>query len=168
MITKLIYLSKITREMITKLIYLSKLTREMVTKLIYLSKITREMVTKLIYLTNAWNESNESWILEKILFWFLERYKIFLSMTTFKHICHQITALILLIFVNANWFYHIFWRHLIKRIKSIKENTICANSLTYILVLETEKLFIMKTWLNKTALSKKKRKPVGPFQCVKT
>ena len=113
------------------------------------------MITKLIYLTNAWNESNESWILEKILFWCLERYKIFLSMTTFKHICHQITALILLIFVNANWFYHIFWRHVIKRIKSIKESTICANSLTYILVLETEKLFIIKTWLNETTLNKK-------------
>ena len=54
----------------------------------------------------------------------------FLGMTTVKHIYHSITALILLIFVNADWFYHIFWGHLFKRIKSIKENTICANSLT--------------------------------------
>ena len=102
------------------------------------------MITKLIYLTNAWNESNESWISEKILFWFLERY-IFLGMTTNKHIYYQITALILLIFVNADWFYRIFWGYLFKRIKSIKENTICANSLTYILVLETEKLLFIIT-----------------------
>ena len=68
----------------------------------------------------------------------------FLGMITNKHIYYQITALILLIFVNANWFFYIFWRDLIKRIKSIKEDTICANSLTYILVLETVKLFITK------------------------
>ena len=54
----------------------------------------------------------------------------FLGMTTVKHIYHPIIALILLIFVNADWFYRIFWGHLFKRIKSIKENTICANSLT--------------------------------------
>ena len=77
----------------------------------------------------------------------------FLGMITNKHIYYQITALILLIFVNADWFYRIFWGHLFKRIKSIKENTICANSLIYILALETEKLlFIIKTQLNKTAL----------------
>ena len=68
----------------------------------------------------------------------------FLGMITNKHIYYQITTLILLIFVNANWFFYIFWRDLIKRIKSIKEDTICANSLTYILVLETVKLFITK------------------------
>ena len=68
----------------------------------------------------------------------------FLGMITNKHIYYQIAALILLIFVNANWFFYIFWRDLIKRIKSIKEDTICANSLTYILVLETVKLFITK------------------------
>ena len=69
-----------------------------------------------------------------------------LGMATVKHIYHPITALILLIFVNADWFYPIFWRNLIKRIKSIKENAICANTLTYILVFETEKpLFIIKT-----------------------
>ena len=132
--------------MITKLIYLSKITREMITKLIYLTKITREMITKLIYLTNAWNESNESWILEKILFWFRERsVNLFLGMATNKHIYYQITELILLFFVNAAWSFHIFWRHLIKRIKSIEENKICANSLTYKLLLETVKLFMTKT-----------------------
>ena len=88
-------------------------------------------------------------------FFFDSLKEIFWGMTTFQHIYHQITALIRLIFVNANWFYHIFWRHLIKRIKSIKENTICANSLIYILVFETDKLFIMKTWFNKTTLNKK-------------
>ena len=31
-----------------------------------------------------------------------------LGMATVKHIYHPITALILLIFVNAGWFYHIF------------------------------------------------------------
>ena len=104
-------------------------------------------MTKLIYLSNAWNESNESWMSEKFLFWFLESYTIFfLGMTTIKHIYHPITALILPIFVNADWFYPIFWRNLIKRIKSSKENAICANTLTYILVFETEKpLFIIKT-----------------------
>ena len=87
------------------------------------------------------------WILnlEKFFFDSLKEIPFFLGMTTIKHIYHPITALILLIFKNADWFYHIFWRHLIKRIISIRENTICANSLTYILVLETEKLLFIIT-----------------------
>ena len=67
---------------------------------------------------------------KKFFFDSLKDILFFLGMTTVKHIYYQSTALILLIFVNANWFFYIFWRDLIKRIKSIKENTICANSLT--------------------------------------
>ena len=77
-----------------------------------------------------------------------------LGMTTVKHIYHPITALILLIFVNADWFYH-FLKTPLKRIKSIKENTICANSLTYILVLETEKLVHNKSLTKQNCSAKK-------------
>ena len=81
----------------------------------------------------------------KSLFDSLKEIPFFLGMTTIKHIYHPITALMLLIFKNADWFYHICWRHLIKRIISIRENTTCVNSLTYILVLETETLLFIIT-----------------------
>ena len=44
-----------------------------------------------------------------------------LGMTTVKHIYHPITALILLIFVNADWFYHIFWRHYLNELNQLKK-----------------------------------------------